>query len=101
MINALILNHSKVRIRTVRVRMDIDRRVDFENFKTELEVSLKSIADEAGIHPQKVEVEMIDTGIGTYQVAIKVWARAEIEEPVKSELLQRALEVVKKLSPPS
>jgi small conductance mechanosensitive channel len=101
MINALILNHSKVTIRTVRVRMDVDRRVNFQDFRTQLEASLKSSADETGIHPQKAVVEMIETGSGTYQVLIKVWARAEIEEPVKSQLLQKALEVIKNLTPPS
>jgi small-conductance mechanosensitive channel len=100
MINSLILNHTKVRIRTIRVRLDIDRRVSFEEFRSQLENSLKSTADEAGIHPQKVTIEMIDAGSGTYQVIIKVWARAEVEEPVRSLLLQKALEVLKRLTPP-
>jgi small-conductance mechanosensitive channel len=101
MINALILNHSKVRIRTVRVRVDIDRRISFQQLRGELESELKASADEAGIHPQRVAVEMVDTGIGTYQVVIKVWARAEVEDPVKSQLLQISLGVIKRLTPPA
>jgi small-conductance mechanosensitive channel len=101
MINALVLNHSKVTIRTVKVRIDIDRRVSFDEFKKALEASVKSSADEAGIHPQQLSIEMADTGMGTYQVVIKVWARAEVEEPVKSQLLQRALEVIRRLTPAS
>ncbi len=101
MINALILNHTKVSIRTVRIRMDIDRKISFQQFKTQLEASVKKSADQIGIHPQKLEIQVIDTGIGTYQVVVKVWARAELEEPVKSQLLLQALEVIKNLTPPS
>jgi small conductance mechanosensitive channel len=99
MINALVLNHSKVSIRTVRVRIDVDRRINFEQFKSQLESSVKISADDAGIHPRKMEIEVIDTGIGTYQVLIKVWARSEIEEPIKSQLLLKALEIINKLTP--
>jgi small-conductance mechanosensitive channel len=101
MINALILNHSKVSIRTIRVRMDVDRRISFQQFKSQLQAAVKSETDETGIHAPKLEIEVIDTGIGTYQVLVKVWARAEVEEPVKSRLLQQALAVIKNLTPPS
>jgi small conductance mechanosensitive channel len=98
MINSLILNHSKVRIRTVRIRIDVDRKIPFNQFQSALMSAIKSKQEDSIIHQKKISIEIIDTSLGTYQVLITVWARSELEEPVRSQILQDALNVVATLS---
>ncbi|MHB8566909.1 MAG: mechanosensitive ion channel family protein [Nitrososphaerales archaeon] len=96
-IASLAFNHSKVKTRTVRVRMDLDKNMQFNDFKEQLSALIKSRPNEL-IETSSLHVDLIDVALQTYQVVIWVWTRSVLEEPVKTILIQFALEIQKKLS---
>lgn len=93
-IGALILKHSKDTLRAVRVRMDIDKRVDYDKFKSEF---LDSQASFDIIDAEKSSVEIVDVGATTYQVVITVWTRSESDEPVRTLVIREGLKVQREL----
>jgi small-conductance mechanosensitive channel len=94
-IGALVIKHSKDNLHIVRVRMDIDRKVDYGKFKSQFLESQKKydIIDAA-----KSTVEIVDVGATTYQIAITVWTRAESEEPIRTLVIREGIEVQEELS---
>lgn len=91
-IASLVMNHTRVQLRVVRIRMDLDKKIPFNDFKTQLTSLFQSKPNEL-IEPSSVHVDMVDVGLTTYQVAIWVWSKSRLEEPVKTILIQYALEV--------
>jgi len=94
-LGSLVVNHSKVTLRTVRVRMDLDKKIDFPDFKNRLLDALKKYEI---IDSEKSTVESIDIGISTYQVVMIAWARSAFEEPIKTLITQEALKIQKDLT---
>ena len=90
-IGSLVLNHTRVVERTVRVRMDLDKSIDYKEFRNELLTALQT-RDKEAIIPEKTSVEIVDVGVSTYQVAITVWSKSTFEEPVKTLVIQSAME---------
>jgi small conductance mechanosensitive channel len=102
-IGALVLDHSKVQRRTVRVRMDVDRNIRFEKFKNELFNALSRNGEEGNggnnlIDTDKLKAEIIDVGPSTYHVAITAWANTSYEEPIKTLIIKNAMEVQNRLN---
>ncbi len=95
-IGSLIVNQSRVSSRTTRVRMDLDKGTDFDNFKSQFR---DLINKHEIIEPEGTRIEIVDIGTATYQVAISVWSKSAFEEPIKTLLIQDALSVQKKLTP--
>jgi small conductance mechanosensitive channel len=95
-IASLIVNYSKITLRTVRVRMDLDLKVVYDDFKSRLLDSLKKYDD---IDAEKSKVQIVDVGTTTYQVVIIVWTSIKFEEPIKTLLIQEGMKVRLELTP--
>jgi small conductance mechanosensitive channel len=95
-IGALVINHSRIALRTVQARINLDKRIDFETFKKRF---LDSLKDEHVVDVGKSTVEIVDTADTTYQVKLIVWAGTPVVEPVKTMIYQKALELQKQLEP--
>jgi small conductance mechanosensitive channel len=93
-IGSMAVNHSRVSLRTVRVRMDLDKRLDYNTFKSKFLESMKS---RDIIDSEKSTVEIVDMGSSTYQVVMIVWAKSPFEEPIKTIMIQEALKIQKEL----
>jgi small-conductance mechanosensitive channel len=89
-IGAMIVNLTKTSERVVRVRMDIDRTVDFDSFKAKL---LEALGRHDVIDSAATQVEIADVGTGTYQIAIVVRAMSGSEEPVKTVVIREGMRV--------
>jgi len=94
-VGALIVNHSKVTLRTVRVRMDIERKMDYDGFKSRL---LESLKKHDIIDAGKSSVEIVDVGATTYQIVITVWTRSESDEPIRTLLIREGMRVQEEIS---
>lgn len=93
-IGALILNYSKVTLRTVRVRMDLDKRKDYDKFRARLIESLKKYDI---IDGERSSVEIVDVGATTYQVVIAVWTKSVFDEPIKTLMIREGMKVQEEL----
>jgi small conductance mechanosensitive channel len=89
-VGSMAVNHSKVTSRTVRVRLDLDKRVDFESFSKRFLESLREAKD---IDAAKSQVELSDIGSTTYQVLLVVWTSNNFEQPVKTLMIRNALKI--------
>lgn len=96
-IGSLIINHSKTSERNVRIRMDVDKRIAFNDFRTELLLALKQV-EGAQLTSERTTVEIVDIGISTYQIVISVWSSSEFDESVKTLVIQQAMSVQKEMS---
>ncbi len=97
-IGSLVFNHSLVKRKTVRIRIDLDKRIKFSDFKSQLIALVQSKPNEI-IDPSSLHVDLIDVSVSTYQVVVWVWANSVYEEPVKTVLIQYALEIRERLAP--
>lgn len=96
-ISSLVVNHTKVTERLVRVRMDLDRAIDYGEFKISLLQKFQSNSPDL-IIPERSSVEIVDVGQGTYQIVIAVWSRSAYEEPTKTIIIQEAIGIQNLLS---
>ena len=87
-IGALIVNYSRIAVRSVRVRMDLDKKTDYDRFKSRL---LESLKKHDIVEAGRSSAEIVDVGATTYQVAIAVWARSEFEEPIKTLVIREGM----------
>jgi small conductance mechanosensitive channel len=94
-IGALIINYSKITLRTVRVRMDIDKKMDYDKFKARI---LESLKKHDTIDARESSIEVVDVGATTYEVVIAVRARSEFEEPVRTLVIREGMKVQEVLS---
>ena len=95
-IGSLVFNHTRVVERSVRVRMDLDKNTDYKEFKNELLAAFE-LKHKETITPEKSNIEIVDVGLSTYQVVITVWSTSPFEEPVKTLIIQDAMDVQKAL----
>ena len=81
--------------RTVRVRMDLDKKTDYDKFKSRLLELLKKyeVLDAEGS-----SVEIVDVTVTTYQVVIAVRAKSNSDEPIKTLLIRDGMRVQEELS---
>lgn len=93
-IGSMVTNYTKMEMRIVRVRMDLDKKTDYDRFKSTLLESLKNDA----IDQSRTKIEVIDVATGTYQVVIEVSAKSESDEPIKTLLIREAIKVEQKLA---
>ncbi len=94
-IGALIVNHSKENLRSVRVRMDIDKKMDYGRFKSKF---LESQEKYDIIDAEKTSVEIVDVGATTYQIVITVWTKSDSDEPVRTLVIREGMKVQEELS---
>jgi len=89
-IGALILNHAKDALRAVRVRMDIDKKFDYDKFKSRF---LESQKGNTLIDAEKSSIEIVDAGATTYQIVITVWTKSEFDEPIRTLVIREGMKV--------
>jgi len=94
-VGALIVNLSRASLRTIRVRMDIDKKLDYDRLKSRL---LESLSRRDIIDSKGSSVEIVDVGATTYQIVVTVWARSESEEPVRTVVIREGMKVQEELS---
>lgn len=94
MVGALIVKHSDA-LRTVRVRMDIDKKIDYDKFKSKF---LESQKKYDVVDSEKSSVEIVDVGATTYQIVITAWTRSESQESVRTLLIREGMKVQEELS---
>jgi len=94
-IGAIIVNHTKDTLHTVRVRMDVDKQVDFDMFRSRLLESQKKID---AINSERSSVEIVDVGAATYQVVITVWTESKAEEAIRTLVIREGLKTLEVLS---
>jgi small conductance mechanosensitive channel len=95
-VGSLVINHSQVTLRTVRIRLNLDRGIDFEEFKAK---TLDSLRKYAMIEVDRSSMDIVDAAETTYQVALVVWARVSEVPAVKTILFREALKVQEELTP--
>ena len=95
-IGSMVANYSKMETRVVRVRMDLDKKLDYERFKT---VMLEALKKYDSIDQAKTRMDVVDVATGTYQVVIEVSAKTESDEPIKTILITESIKVERQLSP--
>jgi small conductance mechanosensitive channel len=94
-IASLIVNHSLVTWRTVRVRLDLTRdKVDFNEFRSRI---LNALGKFDIIEPDKSSVEIVDVSPAAYSVVVQVCAKTRFEDPVKTMVIQEAMRVQRAL----
>jgi small conductance mechanosensitive channel len=96
-ISSLVMNHSKVRQKIVRVRMDLEKSIDFSKFKEKVASLIMNSKVEESIDSSSLHVEIIEVGRETYQVVMTIWTRTVNEEPVRSFIIQNALQAQREL----
>jgi len=93
-IGSMAVNHTRIAARTVRVRMDLDKRIEYNNFKSKFLEAMKKFEI---IDSERSYVAIMDIGAKTYQVVMVVWAKSTYEEPVKTIMIQEALKIQSEL----
>ena len=98
LMQALITNYSEVNKRTVRVRFELDKSIDFENFRDGLtQYLLNSDLIEKFPAPS---IKIVDLSLTSYFVAVVVYAGSIDEDPVRdlvlSYVLKRQAQVLNK-----
>jgi small conductance mechanosensitive channel len=95
---SLIISHDKIFTKRIRVRIDLDKGIEFAEFKSRM---LEALKKHDGLDTEKSNVELIDIGTATYQVVVIVRAYSVHEEPIKTIIIQEALRIQKELTPKS
>jgi small conductance mechanosensitive channel len=96
-IGSLIINHSRRDHRSVRVRVNLGRGLDYDVFKSSL---LESLRKYETVDADRSSVEIVDLGDSTYQVLVSVWARSVSDESVKTMVIRQAMRIQKELNLP-
>jgi small-conductance mechanosensitive channel len=95
LIQSMIFNHSLVKKRTVRIRMDVHRDIPLDHFREAMEQALKANPRIDSSSP--IEVNPLIVSEDFYNVAITAWIKGAYEEPGKALLINTAIDVVKEL----
>jgi small-conductance mechanosensitive channel len=99
LMQALITNYNGVSRRSVRVRFELDKEVDFESFKTGLYNYLtgndKIIGGLIEKNPPPV-IMVADVSLASYFVAVEVYTPQIYEDPVRDAILSYVLQRRKK-----
>ena len=95
LIQSMIFDHSLVKKRTVRVRMDVHRDIPLGQFRDAIKQALKDDPNIDGSSP--IDINPLIVSEDTYNVAITAWMKGTLEEPGKAVLIDKAIEVVKEL----
>ncbi|MCW4005694.1 MAG: mechanosensitive ion channel family protein [Candidatus Bathyarchaeota archaeon] len=95
LLQSMILNHSLVKGRRVKVRLDLHRDVPVEDFKKALKEALEQ--EEIINTDLPIEINPMLISGDTYNVSIEAWIRGSVEEQGKAALINRAIEVVKEI----
>ena len=95
LIQSMIFDHSLVKKRTVRVRMDVHRDIPLDQFREAMKQALKDNATIDGSSP--VEINPLLVSEDRCNVAITAWMKGTLEEPGKAVLINTAIDVVKEI----
>lgn len=94
-IQAMIFNHTKVKQRLVKIRVDVDRDVPLNEFRDAIIQALKAESLINCTDPLKINPVTVSKD--TYNVSISAWINGSSEEPGKAILIDKAIQVTKDL----
>jgi len=97
-LGSMVVNHSHISSRSVRVRMDLNKKVEFEVFKQKF---LESLSSYNNIEVDRSNVQLADVGASTYQIIMIVWTTSIYEEPIRTIVIRNALKLQSELAPES
>ncbi len=89
-ISALVINNSKTVLRTVRTRIDLDKKTDFDQFRSRLVESLKGYEK---LDSTDARVEISDVTSSTYQVSITARAGIEFEDAARTIVFREGMRI--------
>ncbi|RZD15778.1 MAG: mechanosensitive ion channel family protein [Candidatus Acididesulfobacter guangdongensis] len=90
LMQALVTNYANTNKRLVRVRFELDKVIDFENFKKDLNVYLLTKKDIIEQNPLPI-IRIIDLSLTSYFVAVEVFTPSIFEDPVRDAVLSYVL----------
>ena len=114
LMQALIINYSNTRKRLVRVRFELDKKVDFESFKTDLShylvgnnmdnnTSNNTIVNNNNKNNGEINnliekipaptIRVVDVSLASYFVAVEVYTPQIYEDPVRDIILSFVLKI--------
>jgi small-conductance mechanosensitive channel len=91
LMQSLVTNYSNINKRLVRVRFELDKTIDFESFKNELNAYLLTKPDIIEQTPLPI-IRIIDLSLTSYFVAVEVFTPSIFEDPVRNEVLSYVLQ---------
>lgn len=89
LMQALITNYNNIKRRPVRVRFELDKKIDFEKFKTKLTIYLTDDSKLNGLiekNPVPI-IRVVDVSLASYFVAVEVNTPQIYEDPVRDIIL--------------
>jgi len=99
LMQALVTNYANTNNRLVRVRFELDKIIDFESFKKDLNIYLLTKKDIIEQNPLPI-IRIIDLSLTSYFVAVEVFTPSIFEDPVRdivlSYVLKRQSEILSK-----
>ncbi len=90
LMQALVTNYANINNRLVRVRFELDKVIDFENFKKDLDIYLSTKKDIIEQNPLPI-IRIIDLSLTSYFVAVEVFTPSIFEDPVRDVVLSYVL----------
>ena len=96
-VESLVINHSRIILRSVPARLDLDKSIPYEEFRATL---LEALRKYDYIDASKSSVEIDNIGDKTYQVVVLGWTRRSEVIPVRTVMMRKALDVQRQLQPP-
>ncbi len=95
LVQAMIFNHTKLKKRSVKIRVDVDRDVPINEFREAIVNALQDNPLIDCIDP--MEINPLTVSKDTYNVSINAWVKGSKEEPGKAVLIDKAIQVAKDL----
>ena len=90
LMQALVTNYANTNKRSVRVRFELDKIIDFESFKKDLNIYLLTKKDIIEQNPLPI-IRIIDLSLTSYFVAVEVFTPSIFEDPVRDAVLSYVL----------
>ncbi len=90
LMQSLVTNYANTNKRSVRVRFELDKIIDFESFKKDLNIYLLTKKDIIEQNPLPI-IRIIDLSLTSYFVAVEVFTPSIFEDPVRDAVLSYVL----------
>ena len=94
-LGAYTVNYSRAGLRLVSVRTELDKKLDYDKFKSRV---LESFKKYDALATEKSSVEIVGSAATTYEVAIEVCTKSELDEPIRKIIIGEVLKAQEELA---
>lgn len=94
-LGAYTVNYSRAGLRTVSVRTELDKKLDYNKFRSRV---LESFKKYDALATEKSSVEIVGSAATTYEVAIEVCTKSELDEPIRKIIIGEVLKAQEELA---